>query len=243
MELEAYHQALLTLCFAPAPGEGMLPGFELYRDMVRARLLGMARVAFRRAFALTGDAAASASFARYLARTPPDSPLIREVIGGFAAHVESDRALLAGAPDEALDTFRFEAAKWRVASALEQPLTSAPGEVEFDRVLVLNTTLTLLPLAHPVWEESDAARARRDPHTLLVYRRPGQDEVRWYRAPALLACMFELHLGAARPLAELVQEAVAERRERVDEALLEQLASGLTTAVERGVVLGAYAPS
>lgn len=239
MELEAYQKALLALCFEPTHGERTLPGFGLYREMVRSRFLAMARVAFRRSFALLGDASCSASFARYLACTPPNSPLIREVIGDFATHVESDDALLADAPEEALDSFRFEAAKWLVANAVEQPVTFALGEVEFDQVLVLNSTLTLLPLEHPVWEDAESARSRRDPHTLLVYRRPGQDEVRWYRGPGLLACIFELHRAAARPLGALVQQAVAERGERVGDALLEQLAGGLTIAVERGVVLGA----
>jgi len=262
LELEEYARSLLPLCFPLERDAHLLPGFELYREMVRARLLAMARVAFRRSFALLGEPTGSASFARYLAATPPRTPIIRELMGEFATHLVRDGLALAQAPAHAADLVRFEAAKWRVASASESPLAPALGEVDFEGELMLNDSLELLPLEYSVAATNEDEAGRHDPHTLLVYRRRGEDGVHWYRAPRLLAQLFAWVRSEPLPLplAELVRRLVAERvaervvervAERVvereverdpppDEAqlLLEELASGLTVAVERGVVLG-----
>lgn len=230
MELEAYQRALLGLCFAPRePPE--LPGFGLYRELVRSRFLGMARMAFRGTCALLGERAFVDSFAGYLAATPPTSPYIREVIAAFASYAELDRTLLAAAP-HARCLLRFEAAKWQVANA-SATVDAAVREVDFDGVLVLNPTLRALELEYLVAESDTPAR---DPHMLLVYRRPDHDDVRWYRASPVLAELLAQALGEPQPLATLVQNIGAKHSR--DQELLEGLASALTVAVERGVVLG-----
>lgn len=260
MTLAAYQRALVELSFAADPPEDpALAPFQLYRHMIRARLFAMAEAAYRRSWALLGAPACAASFTRFLALEPPRSPLIREVIGAFARFAEADRALLTGAPREASDLLRFEAAKWRAASAEARP--AAPGalrEVDFDGVLVLNPTLERLALDYLVSEPLDE-RAPREPHTLLVYRRRHDDDVRWYRAPALLAELLALATpgsGARQrsastapdegeaTLGELVARLFARRAPDSDqvEPLLGELAAALTVAVERDVLWGVREP-
>jgi len=260
MTLAEYQRAIVQLGFAAdEPQDPALAPFALYRQMIRARLLAMAEVAYRRSWALLGAPACSASFARFLALEPPKSPLIREVIGAFAAFAEAELgaltdpprtswtgALLAGAPPEARDLLRFEAAKWRVASAPAPLPAGALSEVDFDGVLVLNPSLELLALDFAVCEPG-AGPPAEDPHTLLVYRRRDDDDVRWYRAPALLAELLVMASAPAVPpatLGGLVAALFARRAPAPGQAepLLEELAAALTVAVERDVLWGVRAP-
>ena len=253
MTLEEYQRAVLRLGLALANDGSELPGFLLYRQLIRARFVGMARIAFRRTWALLGEAACEASFARYLAEQSPRSPILRQVIGDFAEFAERDALLWVAAPSAARDLLRFEAAKWRIASAdaqLDESLVVR--ELDFEGVLVLNPNLVVLALQHDVSEaESDNSATRaggsarfyaHDPHALLVYRRPGDDDVHWYRAPALLCELLDASRGAEQPLGTLVQAAFLRRGASADEALLEELASALSVAVERGVLCGVRDP-
>jgi hypothetical protein len=255
VKLADYQRAVVELSFSvddctpPA-----LPGFALYRQLIRARLFAMAAQAYRRSWALLGDPASSACFARFLAARPPRSPLIREVIGEFAAFAQQDPSVLAGAPPHARDLLSFEAAKWRVASApaRHRPGASAPlhgpesggggavRDVDFDGVLVCNPTLERLALTYPV-SEDPVPRLEAAPHTLLVYRRRGDDDVRWYRAPALLDELLALDRAEpGRALGEHVRTLFGRRPVSPGEAasLLEALAAALAVAVEREVLWG-----
>jgi hypothetical protein len=214
-------------------------------------------VAYRRSWALLGEAPCAASFARFLAETPPQSPIIREVILAFARFAERDEVLFEQAPPEARDLMRFEAAKWRVAGAAAELCPPARAdastvgcealrEVDFDGVLVVNPTLQRLALEHVVDDEA-ARTGARELHTLLVYRRRDEDDVRWYRAPALLAELLVLAAGsefAQATLGALVAELVRRRGpapEQVEE-LLTILTGDLAVAVERSVLWGVYDP-
>lgn len=234
MRYEDYQRSLCALAYGAAHDDAALPGFASYRAMICGRLVGMARVAFRQSWALLGEARSRAAFARYLDARPPRTPLIREVIEGYAEHLLGERGLLAEAPPWCGDLVRFEAAKWRVASAL------APAcrvrDLDFEGLLVLNPTLELLSLAYAVTE--GASVCEHSPHTLFVYRRPGSDEVRWYRGEPLLAEVLLAAQRAPSALETLVPEQLRARKLEADEALLHAFASALALAVERGVVLG-----
>jgi hypothetical protein len=233
VNLADYQRALLQLSLAEQSPPG-LPGFALYRHMIRSRFVGMARQAYRRSWALLGAANMEALFARFLAHEQPRSPILRTVIADFAAFVLRTTEL----PARARDLLCFEAAKWRVGSA-EMPSRDA-REVDFDGVLVLNPTLCVLPLEHDV-SEGDVAEAAHDPHTLLLYRRRGEDDVHWYRAPRLLRELLASSAGE-RVLAELVQALFAAHAGEPPEQLLGELAGALTIAVERGVLWGVRDP-
>ena len=245
MNLLEYQRAVLRLSLSLAPDARELPAFSLYRHMVRTRFVAMARVAFRRSWSLLGEAACEASFARFLDSPGPRSPILREVIASFGEHACADPTLLAQAHPAAVDLLRFELAKWRIAAAdARTPPTWQVRELDFEGVLVPNPNLSSLALQHEVAEEGEPSSAL-DPHTLLVYRREGEEHVHWYRAPALLADLLAPSAQHGQTLATLVQAAFARRREAPEE-LLEELAQALTVALERGVLKGvrdADAPS
>jgi hypothetical protein len=240
MKLAAYQRAVLRLSLAREPDLRELPEFSLYRHMVRTRFVAMAQAAFRRSWSLLGEAACEASLARFLDSPGPRSPILREVIASFGAHACADPTLLRDAHPAALDLLRFELTKWRIAAAdAHTPPAWQVRELDFEGVLVPNPNLSLLALEHEVSEDGEPGSAR-DPHTLLVYRREGEEHVHWYRAPELLAELLA-PAGQEHTLAELVQAAFARRGEPAED-LLEQLATALTIAVERGVLQGVRDP-
>jgi hypothetical protein len=216
--LAAYQRAMVSLAFAEDDARPNIPGFELYRDMIRARLFEMARLAYTRSFpGLEG------CFARYLADQPPASPFIREVIAGFGPYAERESSGLV------CSLLRFETAKWQVAS-LPYPPQQA-GELDFEGVLVVNPTLVRVPLEHVVTEDDHA-----EPHTLLVYRRPDEDGVLWSRLPRVAALLADD--APSRTLSERVAGFFARGGDTPDEDGLTRLADELTLAVERGILLG-----
>lgn len=253
MTLQEYQRAVLRLGFALHHDAGELPGFGLYRQLIRTRFVAMVRNAFRRSWALLGETACEASFARYLADESPRSPILRQVIADFAEFAGRDAVLFADPPVAARDLLRFEAAKWRIASADAQlPQGWFVRELDFDGVLVLNPNMVVLTLQHDV-SAGESAPEAHDPHALLVYRRPGDDDVHWYRAPELLRALIEASSGAEQTLGALVQAEFARRAPAADlhghealqastEALLEELASALSVASERGVLCGVREP-
>ncbi|MDB4990800.1 MAG: hypothetical protein JWN04_5978 [Myxococcaceae bacterium] len=243
MKLHEYQRAVQKLSLELAPDRRELPAFQLYREMIQSRFSSMARVAFRRSWALLGEHRCAQSFARYLATEGPSSPILREVIERYGAFAVRDRELLQGAPDAAADLLRFEATTWRISSDDAQlPPSLSLREVDFEGVLVLNPTLTMLALEYDV-SESALATMPRDPHTLLLYRRRAEDDVRWYRAPRVLSELLALEGGSERSLAELVRSLFERSHPGSAEELLEELASALTVAVERGVVWGVRDPA
>jgi hypothetical protein len=219
--LAAYQRAMLSLAFAEDDTRPNIPGFDIYRELIRARLFAMARAAYTRSFAV---ARLEDCFARYLADQPPSSPFVREVIAGFGAYAEGEPG-----PVYLPALLRFETAKWRVAS-LPYPRCEA-GELDFSGRLVVNPTLLSVPLTHAVAEDD-----RADPHTLLVYRRPDDDGVLWSRLPRVAALLADGAPEAA--LSERVAGFFARGGDTADEEGLTRLADELTLAVERGILLG-----
>ncbi|HEY6878355.1 MAG TPA: hypothetical protein VI299_10080 [Polyangiales bacterium] len=220
--LAAYQRAMVSLAFAEDDARPHIPGFLLYREMIRARLFAMARVAFARSYQAVD---LDPCFARYLADEPPSSPFIREVIAGFGAYAECEPG-----PPWLASMLRFETAKWRAASALYEE--RAAGELDFDGRLVLNPTLLRVELDYAVSDDSLAAER----HTLFVYRRPDEDRVLWSRLPRVAMLLADEDPDA--PLSTRVAHFFARGCERADEEGLARLADELTLAVERGIVLG-----
>lgn len=248
MNLQDYQRTLIRLSFAAEAqaedfvGFGDAKRFLMYRNMVRSRLSGMAKQAFRGCHEMLGDAAFEAAFSRYLAERPPRSPLIREAVPDFAptlqAAFEADRTLPAFGPDLA----RFEEAKWRVS--YQEPHAGGEGrgpevhELSFERAPLFNPVLRCLKLSHAVHEREGRSCAAKELR-LLLYRPKGSDEIRWYPAHPLFAEIFLGSLAAHQaPLSELVRASAQRIGSLLDEALLETLATEVTLALQRGVLLG-----
>jgi hypothetical protein len=250
MDLLAYQRAFMRMSFArePAPEDVALLGNQaaalLYRHMIRTRLEGMAKVAFKLSVELLGEGAFAACFARYLAAAPPKSPLIREVIAEFGPFAQSDAAVHAAGPACLADLLRFEEAKWRLAYAPAPSVDRASlRELDFAGAPVWNPLLRLLSLAYPVHTATTAggsgAQLARDACALFMYRPPGSDEVRWYKADPFFAALVRHAQARARAsFGELIPVVARECGSAVDQELLESLATSLTLALERGVLLG-----
>ena len=247
MELADYQRAFMRMSFALEPDEldlTALGGREsalLYRHMIRARLLGMAKVAFKGALSALGEGPFADSFARFLNQAPPHSPWIRDVIADFGPFARADAQLGSGAPPYLDDLLCFEEHKWRLAYLLAPGLErGAPRDFDFVGRPRWNPVFRCLTLAYPVHMlESSGGELAAEPCELFMYRPQRSDEVRWYKADAFFAALVRASLASPeRSLGELVSTLASARDVTVDQALLESLATSLTLAIERGVLLG-----
>jgi hypothetical protein len=248
MSLAAYQRALLQLSFAAEPDAeafdvlGDRERFQLYRHMIRTRLLGMTKLAFRATLEAIGEPAFEVAFSRFLAASAPRSPLIRDAVAAFGAFARADRELLAQAPAHTPDLLSFEETKWRLAylqGATPRVGEAGVRELDFEGAPVLNPVLEILELGYTVHEPAP----RPLDLSLLVYRPAHVDEVRWYPPDPLFAEVLRSARTSRRALAELVRQAAASQQRETDEALLEQLATSVTLALERGVLIGSCDPA
>ncbi len=250
MNLADYQRAVLrvSLALEPSAADLALLGdearFRMYRHMIRSRLEGMAEVAFKGTYALVGESAMQASFARFLAEVGPRSRLIREVITDFGRFAQGDRGLLDGAPPQTSDVLGFELAKWEVAyRPAHYPALGESGmrELDFEGRPVLNPTLRQLRLASQMLAtcKLNPTPATQGSHfALLVYRPPALNDVRWWAVGAFFAALTERFMCGDGSVAEAVQAVAHDQQRAVDQALLDELATDLTLAVQRGVLLG-----
>ena len=245
MNLREYQQALVRISLAEEPPAaelsrlGQEQGFALYRHMIRTRLLGMTKIAFQHSHAAVASGAFEACFARYLVARPPRSPFIRDVVADFAPFARADAALLAEGAAFLPDLLAFEEHKWRLSYlAGEYPSLGEDGlrELDFEGRPVWNFSLRVLPLVYAVHVSPSAPEPAAG--ELLMYRPRGVDEVRWYVGDPFFVALLTRSWSCAETLAELVQRVAAARAQAVDAALLEALATSLTLALERGLLLG-----
>jgi hypothetical protein len=246
VKLAEYQRAVIAGSFSAEgspEGERALGNperFRLYRHRIRTRLQGMAHVAFKQTLTLLGESAFGASFERYLAAEPPRSPLIRDVVARFAGFARNDAALHVDAPFWLDDLLSFEESKWRLAyQPCLRPKVGQDGvhELSFEGAPVLNPVLQLLSLRAPVHTLHENAALTNAATELLIYRPDGSDEVRWYVTDALFAGIVR-RAASGESLASLVRAEAAQQRRVLDEALLESLASSVTLALQRGVLVG-----
>ncbi len=250
MSLAEYQRAVMRVSFdlEPSASDLVLLGDEerwrMYREMIRGRLEDMAKVAFKLTLAQVNEPAFGASFARFLAAGFVRSPFIREVVAAYGMFAAEDRALLDAAPEITRDLLLFEHAKWELAYLpVRIPMLGHEGlrELDFEGYPVLNPALRVLSLAAALRECCDLPSVPTDANgrfVLLVYRPPQVSEVRWWAVSPFFARLIANFQTGASPVADAVRAAADQARRSVDAGLLEELATDLTLAVQRGVVLG-----
>jgi hypothetical protein len=242
MKLAEYQRAVLraSLALEPSEGEFAMLGdaarFRMYRSMIRSRLEAMAKVAFAGALELAGPASFAASFARFLAEEGPRSPLLRDVIAAFGAYARDDAALLAASPAALRDVLAFERAKWSAAYAPRRAdVEVGLREFDFEGEPVLNPVLHRLSLQHAVHEVGRPA----EPTWLFVYRPAGLDQVRWYATTRFFFMVLERAGEVREPFVASVRAVADHEGLAVDEDLVNALATSVTLALTRGVLMGA----
>ncbi len=240
--LALVQEAFTRVCFDETPQEADLAlladdreRWLMYRRMVRHRLFEMARSGLPKTAELLGKARFSEAVARYLAQHGPRSrflrDIVRELLGAALPAWEADASL----PAHLSELARYEAAKWEVGSA-ELELGEV-GEFDFEAKPVLNPTLRTLTLWHRVDKDPKAPPRLEEPHTAIVYRKPGSSRVFTYVLNEIGGRLFAAWSsglgcadGARRVLAELGREP--------DARFLDGRAGVLADLIEQKIILG-----
>lgn len=214
------------------------PRWDLYRDMVRARLLDLARGAYPRTRRTVGDAVFDEVFEEALSTAPPTTPYIWRVASGLGPSLEEALARR-GVEPFVLELLRLERARWTVK---HEPVGSLPElrDFVFEAVPVIEPTVRVLEVAHSVEEEFETRPPARRA-TLAVHAKRSTGEVSVFvlneSGAALLAAFVEGE-GTAAERALAVARA---RGSRIDEGWLESLGTLLAGLVEAEILLGSRA--
>ncbi|MCS6797998.1 MAG: putative DNA-binding domain-containing protein [Myxococcota bacterium] len=242
-DLGDYERTFLRVCFDAAPAEpdlerlgGLRDRWLLYRRMVRARLREMLEKGLPRTLEAVGNAAWQRAVDAWLARRPPRTRFIREVVPDFAAfaatHWREEPAIAPFGPD----LTRYEATRWEVGYRDVAPRRLAA--VAFDAPLDVYDACESLELQWAVHEELETAPVRRVV-TLCVYRSPATDRVGWIALSPFGAALLDRARRRLDPtLADSVRRAAELTGRPVDAALVTEVGGLLAMLVERGLVAG-----
>ena len=238
MSLPELQQAMVRLCFDPAPdardvetlgGEAVL----LYRELVRSRLHELVGLVLPRSAGVLGPERTAALVDGFLATDPPRSRYLRDVIPAFVAHALP--RLGEGAPRHAADVMRLESARWEIGWRPAR-VEGAVGPPSLERALVPHPTLRLLRLDHALRDgeiapalpgASHACLHRRDDH--LVETRP---------LDATSARLVAGWMRSERPAIEEARAVLAEEGREADAAFVDRMSSLLAALLESRAFLG-----
>jgi uncharacterized protein len=212
--------------------------FELYRELVHARLYGAVDATLPRTVLLLGSARIEAEIAAFLEEQPSSSPYLREVVVDFVAFVAPRWPTDASLPPHALDLARFELAHVEVAAGFDDEPREA-RDPSADAPVLVQRAARLERLGHAVHRLAEGAAEAPEPgaHRLLGYR-DLEGRTRFLELSPLAAHLFE-RLREAEPLGAAVQAACVDADLACDDAALAEIAALLDDLAERGVLLGA----
>lgn len=246
MALIDTQRRVVATCFGPEPSAEQLAElgdtkvWGLYRRMVRNRIRGELKAAFRRGYAALGREAFERALDVYLREHPPRTRFFYALPSEFAERMMPRLRADASVPAFAADLIAYEAAVRCVADLPDVPAATAIGEFAFDKRPVLAAALRLVELEHAVHKPAGPEGGyERAPTHLCVYRRPQDKKARtWSLNPVMFALM-QRFAAAQEPVRDSVQVVAAERRIAVDNAFVDALCTVLADFIERGVILGA----
>lgn len=239
MALIDLERAMLSLCFRaqPAPDElaqlGDVAGFQVYRELVRERLLHELRGALPRSCAAVPLQTLERTFAWHLEHRPPRSRFFRDVVPEFVASALPLWAADAALPSHACDLLRYELALWEVADLEHEP-ACAVLEFAFDRAPLVSPALQLLELEHTV----HAKDVERAPTRLCVHRAPDSDRACSYRLNRTTHALLVLLRTGSESVTESVNRLAAAQGARVDARYVDGLCETLAQFLEVGILLG-----
>jgi len=217
-----------------------LARLSVYRELVRARLLGVVELQLPRFRARLG-ALFDEYFERCLAERGPRSHYLRDVTTELLDFAEPLVAADPRVPAWALELARHEALDVLVGSLAEAPRPEPAAELDPERALAFTSTARVVRYAHAVHRLSsdpgDRAEPERSPTALFVYRGPEHD-VRYLELTPLAAAILE-RLIAGETLRSALEDAARALGTPLDQAVLEGAARLLAELAERGAVVGA----
>lgn len=238
-------RAVVRTCFASEPSRDDLSAlgderiWGIYREMVRARLLGECRQALPRTARAAGADAFERAFAAHLAQDPPRTRFFREVVLCFARSAIPTFRTDASLSAYVADLCEWEAARWEVGD-LDDRVEPTPGEFAFDKAAVLAPALRLLRLGHAVHEKpaEDGGYPPRAVH-LCVHRRADARVVRTWSVAPLGAALLERLVRGDESVSDSVRAVAAARGVEPDARFVDEACGMLAGFLERGFILGA----
>ncbi len=235
-------RALTRVCFDREPRaedlaalHGEAERWLMYRGMVRRRLLDMARSGLPQTAMLLGADAFEAAVSAYLAEHGPRTRFIREIVHELVEHALPCWSAAPALPAHLPDLVRYEEAKWRVAS-MPVELPDA-RELDFEAPPIWNPALAIIPLRYRVDKDPRQPVEVPQPHTALVYRRPGNPRIFTYVVNDIGGRLVAAWRTGAS-CADGVRAVLGELGREPDAEFIDGMAGVLADLVEQQVVLG-----
>lgn len=244
MALIDLQRRVVANCFGPEPAQEQLAAlgdvrvWGLYRRMIRNRIRGELKVAFRRTYAALGRDGFERLLDAYLLESPPRTRFFYALPGEFARLLEPRLRADAGVPPYAADLLAYEAAVRCVADLLDR-VEAPAGDFAFDRPPLLAPALRLLALEHAVHKPAQPDGSyERTPALLCVYRRAEDRKARIWSCNPVLFALMQRFAAASEPVQVSIQHVAKERGIALNPAFIDGLCTVLADFIERGVILG-----
>jgi hypothetical protein len=244
MALIDLQRRVVATCFGPEPsaeqlaalGDGRVWG--LYRKMIRGRIRGELKAAFRKTYAALGRDGFERMLDAYLLEAPPRTRFFYALPGEVAQLMVPRLRADASVPPFAADLLAYEAAL-RCVADLPDRAPAVAGEFAFDKRPLLAPALRLVALEHAVHKPAgDDGGYERAATQLCVYRRAEDKRARvWSLNPVMFALM-QRFAAQQEPVQASIQQVAVERNIALDASFVDGLCTVLADFIERGVILG-----
>ena len=237
-------KAMHRVCFDAEPSDGDLAllgsreRWLIYRDLVRARLIGVIEAALPRTKAAIGDGGFRGVIDEWLSTGGPKTRYFRNVPNELAAFGipvwgETSTPWIA-------DLARFEIACWSVRHAPPNPAPEA--DFAFETRPVAGTAVRVLRLDHRVHEAPTPDDGYvRDSVILCIHRNERHRAVPQVLNP-LAADLLEAWQRSEETVAESVQRIAADHDTEIGPAFIEKLSTLITSFITQGILVGGHAP-
>jgi len=233
-------KAMRRICFDSKPSEadlallGSRERWLVYRELVRARLIGVIEAALPRTKAAIGAAALGSVIDDWLSTGGPRTRYFRRVPNELA---ELAMPIWRRTEDPwIVDLARYEMARWSVRHAPPNPEPTT--DFTFDTRPIVGTAVALLRLDHRVHETpTPTAGYRCDPVVLCIHRDRAHRALS-LELNALAADLLEAWQRGEETVAESVRRVTAEHGTEIGPGFVDKLSTLITGFLDHGILLG-----